>query len=74
MRLLVNSTSKQNENQKNFQNRVESLGNHHRDKHGPFHGSDRLLAGFEHIHKYRGRNMDLSAGLQFLLALFLFFQ
>ncbi len=48
MRVLVNSTSKQNENQKNFQNRVESLDNHHRDKHGAFHGGDRLLAGFKH--------------------------
>lgn len=43
MQSLIDFTLKQNEIQKNFQNRVESLGDRHRTEHGAFHGGNGLL-------------------------------
>ena len=34
----------------------------------------KILVVFEHFHEHLGRNVHLAAGLQFFLALFLFFQ
>jgi len=44
MLVSVNSTSKQNENQKNIKKRVESDGASYRVEHGALHGDDRILA------------------------------
>jgi len=44
MRVSINFTPKQNENQKNIKKRVESDGASYRVKLGAFHGNDRLLA------------------------------